>query len=183
QYEFKIPDDARSGVYVARVKFESEAKPIATDITFVVTPHPAKKPAPLLVLCATNTWMAYATTPFAKNTVGPATWPRRAAGLENSHPDAPAYSSYVAHRAGQPAYYTGVRMPWPNASPYAFYDPAGSGFGQWARLERHLHAWLDRNGYDYDIVADLEVHRDPSLIARHKAVIINGHSEYWSTPM
>ena len=182
-YEFKIPNDAKSGIYVARVKYETDGTPLTYDITFVVTPNSAKKPAPLLVLCATNTWMAYATTPFAKNTPGPATWPRRAAGLENSCPEAPAYSSYVAHRAGQPAYYTGVRMPWPNAGPYAFYDPAGSGFGQWARLERHLHVWLDRNGYDYDIVADIDLHRDSTLLARHQAVILNGHSEYWSTQM
>ncbi|MFP5476856.1 MAG: N,N-dimethylformamidase beta subunit family domain-containing protein, partial [Gammaproteobacteria bacterium] len=98
-------------------------------------------------------------------------------------PDAPAYCSYTFHRAGQPSYFTGLRMPWPNASPAALYDPAGSGFAQWTRLERRLHVWLEKEGYDFDLLADLDVHRDPALLAHYGTVVVNGHSEYWSTPV
>jgi hypothetical protein len=134
------------------------------------------------VLCAVNSWLAYASTPFAKNVVDDPVWPRRSAGLESCHPQAPAYCSYTYHRAGQPCYQVGLRMPWPNASPNALYDPEGSGFSQWARLERRLHVWLQREGYDFDVIGDIDLHRDPSLLARYQTVFVNGHSEYWSTP-
>ncbi|MFS2102527.1 LamG domain-containing protein [Variovorax sp. Varisp85] len=181
-HEFRMPEDARSGVYVGRARFDIEGRTADYDITFIVRKPAHVAPAPILVLCAVNSWLAYATTPFAKNVIDDPVWPRRSEGLENSHPEAPAYSSYVYHRHGQPCYQVGLRMPWPNASPNALYDPAESGFGQWTRLERHLHVWLDQQGYDYDVIGDIDLHRDPSLLARYKTVVINGHSEYWSLP-
>lgn len=181
-HEFTLPADARSGIYVGRVTYEAGGVPCDYDITFVVAPARGSAKAPILVLCATNTWLCYATTPFARNTAGPATWPRRAEGLENSHPDAPAYGSYVFHRNGQPSYYTGLRLPWPNASPYALYDPAGTGFAQWVRLERELHVWLDRNGYSFDVVSDFDLHAEPDLLDGYRTVMIPGHNEYASIP-
>lgn len=181
-HEFAIPADARSGIYVGRVTHRADGVPRDYDITFVVAPARGRAKAPILVLCATNTWLCYATTPFARNTAEPATWPRRAEGLENSHPDAPAYGSYIFHRHGQPSYYTGLRLPWPNASPYALYDPAGTGFAQWVRLERELHVWLDQNGYSFDVVSDFDLHAEPELLDGYRTVIVPGHNEYCSVP-
>ncbi|WP_295537077.1 N,N-dimethylformamidase beta subunit family domain-containing protein [uncultured Pseudacidovorax sp.] len=178
-----LPVDARPGLHVARLRFELDGREAVYDITFLVRRAADAPPAPLLVLCAMSSWLAYAATPFARNTVDDPVWPRRSTGLPNSHPDAPAYCSYTFHRAGQPSYFTGLRMPWPNASPAALYDPAGSGFAQWTRLERRLHVWLEKEGYDFDLLADLDVHRDPALLARYRTVVVNGHSEYWSTPV
>ncbi len=181
-HAFRLPANARSGVYVGRVQFQCDGRPAVYDITFIVRRAADRAPAPVLVLCATNSWLAYASTPFAKNVTSDPVWPRRSIGLENSHPDAPAYSTYTYHRGGQPTYQVGLRMPWPNASPAALYDPADAGFSQWTRLERRLHVWLDQAGYDYDVVSDLDLHRDPCLLAAYKTVIVNGHSEYWSLP-
>lgn len=181
-HAFRIPETAKSGVYVGRVQFLLDGEPAVYDITFIVRRAAHRAPAPVLVLCATNSWLAYASTPFAKNVTSDPVWPRRSVGLENSHPDAPAYSSYTYHRGGQPTYQVGLRMPWPNASPNALYDPADAGFSQWTRLERRLHVWLDQAGYDYDVVSDLDLHRDPGLLKAYKTVVINGHSEYWSLP-
>ncbi|GAA4343252.1 large subunit of N,N-dimethylformamidase [Variovorax defluvii] len=181
-HEFRLPENARPGIYVGRIRFEHEGREADYDISFVVRRPAHAAPAPILVLCAVSSWLAYASTPFAKNRVDDPVWPRRAEGLENCHPDAPAFCSYTYHRAGQPCYQVGLRMPWPNASPNALYDPAGSGFCQWVRLERHLHVWLEREGYDFDIAADIDLHRDPAMLARYQTVFVNGHSEYWSTP-
>ena len=181
-HEFRIPEDAKPGLYVGRLRFELEGRDADYDITFIVRKPAHAAPAPILVLCAVSSWLAYASTPFAKNVVDDPIWPRRSAGLESCHPEAPAYCSYTDHRAGQPCYQVGLRMPWPNASPNALYDPEGSGFSQWARLERRLHVWLEREGYDFDVVGDIDLHRDPSLLARYRSVFVNGHSEYWSTP-
>ncbi|WP_077000036.1 LamG domain-containing protein [Variovorax sp. KK3] len=181
-HEFRIPAHARSGIYVGRLRFELEGRDAEYDISFIVRRPAHAAAAPILVLCAVSSWLAYASTPFAKNVVDDPVWPRRSEGLENCHPEAPAFCSYTYHRAGQPCYQVGLRMPWPNASPNALYDPAGSGFSQWVRLERHLHVWLEREGYEFDIAADIDLHRDPAMLARHKTVFVNGHSEYWSTP-
>ena len=53
------------------------------------------------------------------------------------------------------------------------------------RTELFLHRWLDglygdHPGYQYDVVTDYDLHRDPGLLEGYKTVIINGHSEYWS---
>lgn len=181
-HEFRIPEHAKPGLYVGRLRFELDGRDADYDITFIVRKPAQAAPAPILVLCAVSSWLAYASTPFAKNVVDDPVWPRRSAGLESCHPEAPAYCSYTDHRAGQPCYQVGLRMPWPNASPNALYDPEGSGFSQWARLERRLHVWLERQGYDFDVIGDIDLHRDPSLLARYRTVFVNGHSEYWSTP-
>lgn len=181
-HALRIPEQAKSGVYVGRIRFKLEGRQVDYDITFIVRRAARRAPAPVLVLCATNSWLAYASTPFAKNVASDPVWPRRSLGLENSHPEAPAYNSYTFHRGGQPTYQVGLRMPWPNASPNALYDPEDAGFSQWTRLERRLHVWLDNAGYAYDVVSDLDLHRDPGLLKAYKTVIVNGHSEYWSLP-
>lgn len=181
-HQVHIPVEVQPGLHVGRFEFELEGRAIRYDVTFVVRRARAAEPAPLLVLCATNSWRAYASSPFARNISGAAQWPRRAAPLPNSHPDAPSFNHYTPHRKGQPTYFAGLRMPWPNAAPDALYAPEGSGFCHGPRLERHLHAWLEGQGYAYDLVSDLDLHRDPALLSRYRSVVVNGHSEYWSAP-
>jgi hypothetical protein len=175
-----LPVDARPGIYVGRFDAVLDGEPIAYELSFIVKRATARAPAPFVVLCATNTWLAYSASPFARNLAQAASWPRQGKGLPNAHPQAPDYNLYTAHRKGQPTYHLGLRMPRPNASPRALYAPEGSGFSQWVRLERHLHTWLDREGYAYDVVTDLDLDRDPSLLEPYRAVVVNGHSEYWS---
>jgi hypothetical protein len=181
-HRITIPADAKSGLYVARFDFVLDEEAISYESTFVVRRARGRAAAPIAVLCASNTWLAYSSSPFARNMPGPPVWPRRGVGLPNSHPDAPDYNTYTQHRGGQPCYYTGLRMPRPNASPRALYEPAGCGFAQWVRLEREAHVWLDQCGYDYDVYCDLDLHKDPALLRPYRTVLINGHSEYWSSP-
>lgn len=177
-----LPRDARPGLYAGRFTGEVDGQPVRYDVTFVVRRAAHSPRAPLLVLCATNSWRAYAASPFAANISGAAQWPRRAAPLPNSHPDAPAFNHYTPHRAGQPSYFAGLRMPWPNAASDALYAPEGAGFSHGTRLERCLHQWLEQQGYPFDVVADLDLHRDPTMLKHYACLVINGHSEYWSGP-
>lgn len=181
-HEFSVPLDAKPGIYVGRIKFEADGVACTYDVTFIVKKARHVAPAPILVLCATNTWLAYASSPFAENVPMNSTWPRRSVGLKNSHSGAPNYCIYTCHSGGQACYHVGLRMPWPNAAPSALYDPAGIGFSQWTRLELYLHFWLDRCGYEYDVISDLDLHCDPDILNAYKTVVINGHSEYWSIP-
>lgn len=182
-HSWQIPEDARPGVYVGRFRFEVDGQPALYHATFLVRRSPRRPPAPLLVLCSTNTWTAYSGTPFAKNsawTEGGQFW--GTGGRENSAPTAPANCCYRDHHAGQPTYALGMNLPWPVAGPEVVYSPPGVGYSHLMRGERFLHAWLEEQGYDYDVAADHDLHRDPDMLGKHQAIAINGHSEYWSIP-
>jgi hypothetical protein len=173
-----VPHDATPGLYVARFVYGPNAD--RYDVTFVVR-RAADKPAPhVLVLCATNTWLAY-NVPFPAQQDDSAAI-GNAAVVSGPAPAAPGATMYVPHLAGAPAYQVGVEMPWGIAGPYITYLANSPDYGHLVRAERSLHVWLEKNGYDYDVVSDLDLHQTPSLLAAYRIVIINGHSEYWSAP-
>jgi len=179
-HEFSIPAAARPGLYCVRADFESDGKPRVHYTTFLVRKGAGAERAPLLVLCSSNTWLAYNSTPFAKNLEAGQPWFSSTAGGVNVDPRAPAYSCYLNHRGGQPAYQFGTRMPWPVAGPNVWYSGPEMGYSHLMRGERFTHVWLEQNGYDFDLVLDIDLHRDPALLRDRKAILINGHSEYWS---
>jgi hypothetical protein len=174
---------SQPGIHVARFRFEVDGQPAIYDHTFIVRRSPRQKPKRLLVLCSTNTWAAYSGTPFAENSAwkaGGEFW--GTGGRENSVASAPAYCCYRDHHAGQPTYALGVNMPWPVAGPYVVYSPPGVGYSHLMRGEQFLHRHLRTSGYEFDVATDHDLHRDPDLLTPYQAVVINGHSEYWSIP-
>lgn len=42
---------------------------------------------------------------------------------------------------------------------------------------------MERTGLDVDYVTDIDVDRRPSQLLRHKALVVGGHSEYWTRRM
>ncbi len=177
-HTWRVPRDAKSGLYVGRILFDSDGKSQQYPITFIVRKARTRRKAPALVLCSTSTWLAYNATPFAEN-LPPGQF-LYTEGYTNSHPEAPAFCCYRDHHSGQPSYQFGLRMPWPCAGPEVLYSSLVTGYSHLMRAERYLHNWLDRETYDYDVITDLDLHRDPSLLSGYKTVFINGHSEYWS---
>jgi N,N-dimethylformamidase beta subunit-like protein/concanavalin A-like lectin/glucanase superfamily protein len=177
--EYRIPETARPGLYVGRFRFEIGGVPRLYHVTFVVKKRPDASKAPILVIASTNSWLAYQATPFAPQPPG-SLYHWGTGGIANGPGNPPAYCMYRNHGAGQPAYKSGVNMPWPNAGPYVLYAQGGSGYSHLARAERFALVWLEKNGYEYDMVGDLDVHRDPGLLDGYQVVMINGHGEYWS---
>ncbi len=179
-HEFNVPADAKSGVYVGRYEYALDGKPYQYHATFAVRRAASRPKAQVLVLLSTSTWAAYNSAPFpvavgGLHGVG-------TNGRKSCHAEAPAYSCYRDHHHGQPAYYFGLNVPWPVAGPDVLY------IGRYSHLMRgelFLHGWLDgvygdHDGYQYDVVTDYDLHRDPELFAGYKTLFINGHSEYWS---
>ncbi len=178
-HEYAIPKSAKPGLYVGRFQFTLDGQPRMYHATFVVKREPTAPKARVLVIAATNTWLAYRATPFAT------TPPTRhcfwdCAGITNSAGEPPAYCMYRDHQAGLPAYKIGVNTPWPNAGPYVLYSAESVGYSHLMRAERFALVWLEQNGFDYDMVGDLDVHRNPRILDSYPVVLINGHSEYWS---
>ena len=180
-HEFVLPADSRPGLHCARADFELDGLARVYYLTFLVRKPATASKAPLLVLCSSSTWTAYNSTPFMKNLEANQRWFASTAGGVNVDGRAPAYSCYMNHRGGQPAYQFGLRMPWPVAGPHVLYSEPNMGYSHLMRGERFTHVWLEENGYDYDLCFDLDLHRDPGLLNGYQSVLINGHSEYWST--
>ena len=176
-HRFRLPADAKSGVYAGRFDFQVNGKPMRYFTTFIVRRPESRPKSPLLVLVSSNTWLAYNSAPFPVNH-GTGPIQMGTGGLASSHPNAPAYSCYRDHRYGQPTYKIGMKVPWPAAGPNKTY--INNAYSHLLRGERFLHLWLDKHGYDYDVITDHDLHRDPTVLKGYKAVCINGHSEYWS---
>lgn len=60
--------------------------------------------------------------------------------------------------------------------------PTGN-IGHLVNAELHLHRWLENMGYNFDVVADIDLHNDASLLDKYKLLILNVHPEYWSNNM
>ena len=179
-HEYRIPETAKPGLYVGRFRFEVDGVPRMYHATFVLRKRKEAPKAPILMIASTSSWLAYMATPFAVTPPG-LLYHWGTGGITNSPGNPPAYCMYRNHHAGQPAYKIGVNRPWPNAGPYVLYAQGGSGYSHLVRAERFALAWLEKNGYQYDMVSDWDVHRDPDLLSGYKVVVVNGHGEYWSS--
>lgn len=180
-HRWEVPASARPGLYVARFTFTHDGGPRLHDCTFVVRRNPAGPRAPLLLLFATNTWRAYNATPFALPRAGlHQVW--GTGGLERDTRGLPAFNLYRDHARGQGTYQMGLRMPWPVAGPHVLYG-GPTRYSHLARADRFTHVWLEEQGYACDTASDLDLHRDPGMLRGYAAVLVVGHSEYWSLPM
>ena len=180
-HRYRVPANATSGIYVGRLQYEWEGKSCFSHITFIVRRAKRRARPPILVLAATNTWRAYNAAAFAKPRPG-IKHVCGTNGMANSEGSPPAFSFYRGHAAGQGTYQLGLRMPWPAAGPYLLYG-GPTDYSHLARADRFAHVWLERAGYKFDVIADSDLHKDPDQLRLYQALIINGHSEYWSIPM
>ena len=180
-HRWAVPGEARSGLYVARLEFEYDGTTRTNHCMFIVRRAAHGPKAPLLVVAAANTWRAYNGTPFA---LTPPELHRvwGTGGLDKTPTSLPAYNLYRTHAAGQGSYQVGWRMPWPAAGPYVLYG-GSTKYSHLARAERFTHIWLEEQGYDYDLISDVDLDRNPELLSGYKALLIAGHNEYWSVPM
>ena len=178
-HEYRIPETARSGIYVGRLRFEFNDEKRLYHTVFVVRKASSRPKAPIAFLCSTNTWKAYAATPFSptwkgiKKSIGNN-------GFENSPGNPPAFGFYRPHHAGQGTYQMGFRMPWPIVGPYTLMGPEDWDYSHLCRQDRFTQVWLETQGYQYDVLSDTDLHLDPHILDGYKVLYVVGHSEYWS---
>lgn len=60
--------------------------------------------------------------------------------------------------------------------------PIASGFSP-AGWEYNMVRFLEREGYDTTFMSDVDAHENGNLFLNHKALVVAGHSEYWSWQM
>ena len=181
-HSFRIPDDARSGFYVGRYRYKLNGTDRLYDVLFFVRPRAdAKQKAQVCLLAATNSYRAYTYKPFAEV---PPRLKWNDYSISNSPGDPPNYSFYESNNAGNVTYRLGLQMPSPNSGPYVNSMMHGleHNYSHLARADRLTEVWLEKAGYDYDVITDLDLHQNPDILKGYKVFMINGHSEYWSIP-
>ncbi|MEO1102226.1 MAG: N,N-dimethylformamidase beta subunit family domain-containing protein, partial [Pseudomonadota bacterium] len=163
--EAPIAAEAPSGVYGIRVRLVGQDDAAALTMPLVVSRRTPPTEDCLAIIAATNTWHAYGRRPTNELAVH---------GLTSS--------LYSTHRNGRPFFHLGLRLPLPHADPFRYETAraAQTRSTHLVRTERHLEAWLRREGYRFEMVSDLDLHVEPELLERFRAVAVVGHNEYWS---
>lgn len=90
-----------------------------------------------------------------------------------------SFTTYQAYNAwGGFSLYDGA----PPAVEVSFDRPflQGNGAGQYFRFEHYFVAWAESRGFDLTYLTNVDVDRDPSLVAGQKLFLSVGHDEYWS---
>lgn len=150
-FAYKIPEDALSGIYAARLT----AGDAVYYATFVVKPRPGRE-SKIAFLVSTFTYLAYSVH-----------------GSDSS-------SLYGEHRDGSPNIYSSWNRPIPALAPDGkIAMRSSSAWGLDA--DTHLTDWLEGMGYDVSYITDHDLHTGGAeLLKSYKAVLTGTHPEYIS---
>jgi hypothetical protein len=124
------------------------------ELAFIVRNPRPPAAGGLAVLASTNTWQAYNN------------WGGASIYVNDIDDGLQRADAFIVHS----------QRPNPAASPL-------DGPGHLARGERYVLGWLEKNNISYDLVADIDLHESPGLLAPYQTLLINTHSEYWTEEM
>ena len=177
-FEFVIPDDMPSGIYIMRIEAEGhyDAMP------FFVCPPLGKRRADLCVLVSTFTYTIYGN--HARPDFAPS-WLEKISAWK-AYPNNPSQyrhyglSTYNNHTDGSGICHASHKRVLFNLRPgyLTFGNATCSGLRHF-QADSHLIAWLHNQNIDYDIITDDELDRDGvAAIEGYKAVVTGSHPEY-----
>ncbi len=168
-YTITVPGDSdatnwASGVYLARLTGSSSGK--QSFIIFAVRDD--LRPATYVFQLSTNTFQAYNN------------WGGKSLYTWNSTGNIPAVQvsynrPYALGNLGASSSGLGAGEFLTSVQPSSEGAPAG-----WAY---NTVRFLEREGYDVTYMTDVDLHENAGILSTHRAVIIPGHSEYWSWQM
>ena len=187
-YRFEVPETWGSGAYLVTLIGRRGAETVEEHHIFFVLPT-AEQTAPMLLVCATGTWLAYncwggsnayeGITGPDGNSFSPVLSTQRpwTRGFCKLPEGAPRALPVAQQRPGEMVRYP--YMEWAYAYGYSKkYASAG-----WASYERHFVRWAETAGYQLDIATLHDLEADPSLLDRYRCAVFVGHDEYWSGNM
>ena len=179
-----LPAPERSGLYYLWARTPSGR---AFSFPWIVAP---RKPfARIAVLASTNTWNAYNNFGGRSNYVNADQLPKTP--VINSRQDLQRYQNAAPFATWLPkdADYRPLSFdrPEPNnhlldegepTDPVQGRTQCGQAPGEW-----RLYAWLEREGFDYDLYAEAHLHDGSLPIDSYSVLIAAVHPEYWSREM
>ncbi|MGB3896587.1 MAG: N,N-dimethylformamidase beta subunit family domain-containing protein [Mycolicibacter sinensis] len=169
--EFDIPDSWPGGVYLAVITAAdavvAEAPAIdarSSRTLFVVRAQASDAPSILHKL----SWSTY----HAYNASG-------GGSMYHTASFVPTVATTVL-TTRRPGGGTGGRLSFPEAVDVYDASTPREGFAHW---DLPMIRWLEREGVAVDFCTDLDLHRDPDLLASYRLLLSVGHDEYWSARM
>ena len=185
--EWTIPEDLRSGVYALHLSPAEGSTGIDDDyIPFFVRPSRGTRSAKIALLMPTFTYMAYGNERILESS---GVDPDAAYAVQKEDRyivDQRLLSLYDIHSDGSGVCYSSRLRPILNMRPRVVmqYLSFGRGSPHGLNADLYLVDWLERFGFEYDVLTDEDLHSEGAdLLAGYKAVVIPTHSEYWSLAM
>lgn len=188
-FELKAPAHWRSGGYVVHVSVaQGGGKVLEHHHLFLLRAAPGRS-APMLLVAATGTWLAYNDWGGSNHYEG-ITGPGRNQFSPRVSMLRPFSRGFVVLPQGAPriplrtppVMGAALRLPhveWAYANGYSKkYTSAG-----WASYDRHFLRWAEAAGYRVDVCAVHDLHADPGILDRYRLAAFVGHDEYWSKEM
>jgi N,N-dimethylformamidase len=179
-----VPEDLRSGAYALHVT----AGDAEDYLPFVVPPLAGRPGARIALVLPTFSYLAYANERlaapggmFAGTVQG---YPRQE--QDKYMIETGLRSLYDVHADGSGVCYASWRRPLVSVRPTYRYPYMNNGHGGPAGLAADLRIvdWLDENGYEYDVLTDVELNGDGiDRFAPYSVVLTGQHPEYVSAKM
>ncbi|HMC66332.1 MAG TPA: carboxypeptidase-like regulatory domain-containing protein, partial [Gemmataceae bacterium] len=172
----------RTGLYYFHVKGESGA-----FFSFPLVVAPARPHAAIAVLASTNTWNAYNAFGGRSNYIMAARMIDQP--IVNAKADLPRYKAtdYAEWRSAREFEPLSFDRPEPyNHVPEGVQctDPIeGRQACHLAPAEWRLLGWLEREGFDYDLYSEYQLHDGTLDLDAYRVLILSTHPEYWSAEM
>ena len=191
-FELKVPDGMRSGVYAARLR-AGEGEGSEDYVPFFVRPPKGTSSAPIVFLAPTCSYLAYANLHTPSNSISQARY--RRLGMSFEYPVQPQdkftvehnlNSLYDRHTDLSGVAYSSRLRPILNMRPKYTMQMLASGKGAPHQLNADLHLldWMEQQGYEFDVVTDEDLHFEGvDLLARYPVVVTGSHPEYWTGQM
>ena len=181
--EVNVDPAWRSGHYEVVLSIDVDGKTRRSYAFFVVRPPVGAPSASILLALATNTWHAY-------NDFGGRNLYTGGTSAALQRPMAPGYL-HKPSGAGQRV--TSLFPPDPYSASHVGYlrmnhlSPYAGSAG-WPNWELPFVQWVEREGYEIDVVTNADLEEHPELLAatdgkEYKLFLSIGHDEYWSGPM
>ena len=178
-FSFTAPDDLTSGVYAARLTTCDGDEEM---IPFFVTAHRGRPQARLCVVIPTFTYTVYAN--IARGNTNDAMRQRMQAWKARVHSADEhrqfALSTYNYHSDGSGISYSSRRRPiiTMRSGVISYADVRGSGCRHFP-ADSHLWTWLDKKGYEFDVITDDELHAwGVDAVRGYDLVMTCSHPEY-----
>ena len=172
-YKYTIPENLKSGKYIIKIYNTSEK----FHMVFVVKNNLSKNE--IVVLSNVNTDNSYNYWTGTQNQCSLYKW---SSSLTNTnivekykHP-LESKSRYVSFERPDSLVSHKVNSWFVKSLTQTHWDPRNTG-------EYRLLHWLDEKNYEYDVITDIDLHENPSILNNYKILVLHCHAEYWSKNM
>ncbi len=186
----RLPDDWRSGFYLAIVRAVSPAGEVwEREHGFTLRAAPARR-GQIALIMTTSTMLAYNDWGGANHYRGIGDDPRADIGSPVSSTQRPIALGMIRKPPGAPREANPATPPMFAAPRYPAYEWARlNGYSRhhadayWATYERNFAVWAERDGYALDYLTQHDLHFDAHALDGYRCAVVVGHDEYWSWEM